>query len=148
MKISKKGECRSVCPLANALDILGDRWTLLIIRDMMFMGKHEYREFAGGPEKIATNILADRLKGLMCMGIIQYLPHPGHKSKKNYYLTEKGKALLPLLVEMVIWGGTYFAAPDMPKDRFNRLKRAPGKFMKGRLEELAKWEKKHIPLRA
>ncbi len=136
----KKTECRSACPIANALDILGDRWTLLVVRDLMFMGKHEYYEFVKGPEGIATNILSDRLKRLVCMELIDSLPHPSHKSKKLYYLTQKGKDLLPLMVEMILWGGTYRASPDMPRAHFNRIKRDPKKFMQHTLRELKTWE--------
>ena len=140
----KKDACRSGCPLSSALDILGDRWTLLVIRDMMFMGKHEYGEFMEGTEGIATNILANRLKNLLCMEIIEYLPHPKHKSKKIYYLTQKGKDLLPLIVEMLLWGGTYNPAPNLPKERFEKIKKAPGKFIQGILKELQKWENKNL----
>src|SRR3989338_3925487 len=107
MEILKQSECRSVCPLANALDVVGDRWTLLVIRDLMFMNKHEYHEFANGPEGIATNILSDRLKRLLSTGLIDSRAHPKHRQKKLYYLTSKGKDILPLMVEMIIWGGTY-----------------------------------------
>ncbi len=142
MKKADSKECRrSCCPLVGALDILGDKWTLLIIRDMMLFGKHEFGEFAGGSEGIATNILTDRLKNLLCMGIIGYLPHPKHKSKKIYYLTRKGKDLLPIIVEMILWGGTYNPAPDMPKERFNRLKRNPAGMIRETRKALEKWEK-------
>ena len=145
MKISKKGECRSCCPIAGALDILGDRWTLLIVRDMLMFGKHEYHEFVTGSEGIATNILSDRLKGLLCMGIVEYRPHPKHKTKKLYYLTAKGKDLLPLVIEMALWGGTHYAAPGMPRSRFNKLKNNPKKVMEGILRELEAWEEKNLP---
>ena len=145
MKAASKVQCRSCCPIANALDILGDRWTLLVIRDLMLFNKHEYREFMEGPEKIATNILADRLKGLLCLGIVEYLPHPKHKTKKLYYLTQKGKDLLPLMIEMILWGGTYHASPEMPKQRFNQMKRNPQKMTRDTLKGLEAWEKKHLP---
>ena len=140
----KKTECRSACPIANTLDVLGDRWTLLVIRDLMFMGKHEYHEFVSGPESIATNILSDRLKRLMRTGIINSQSHPSHKSKKLYYLTQKGKDLLPLMVEMILWGGTYRASPDMPRAHFNRIKRDPKSFMRNTLKELKIWEEKNL----
>ncbi len=140
----KESECRSVCPVANALDVVGDRWTLLVIRDLMFMNKHEYHEFLNGSEGIATNILSDRLKRLVCTGLIDSLPHPDHKSKKLYYLTQKGKDLLPLMVEMILWGGTHRASPDMPKEKFNRIKRDPKKFMQYTLRELKTWEGQNI----
>ena len=142
METLEESECRSACPVANALDVVGDRWTLLVIRDLMFMNKHEYHEFLNGPEGIATNILSDRLKRLVCTELIGSLPHPDHKSKKLYYLTKKGKDLLPLMVEMILWGGTYRASPDMPKERFNRIKRNPKKFMQDTLRTLDAWEEK------
>lgn len=144
MQTLKKSECRSACPIANALDVLGDRWTLLVIRDLMFLNKHEYREFVSGPEGIATNILSDRLKRLARMGLIDSRPHPSHKTKKFYYLTQEGKDLLPLMVEMILWGGTYRASPDMPKARFDYVKRHPQKFMQETLRELEAWEAKHL----
>jgi DNA-binding HxlR family transcriptional regulator len=144
MKISKKGECRSCCPVAHALDILGDRWTLLIIRDMLFMGKHEYHEFMAGSEGIATNILSDRLKGLVCMDIIKSCAHPAHKTKKLYYLTQKGKDLLPVVVELIVWSGTHFPAPDFPRERFNLIKNNPKQVMKDALKSLENWEKANL----
>ena len=137
-------DCRSICPIANALDILGDRWSLLVIRDMMFMNKHEFGEFMQGPEKIATNILTDRLKCLQKCGIIDSRPHPEHKKKKIYYLTPKGKDLLPVLIELVLWGGTYRASPDMPKAYFNKVKKNPNKVMRTILKDIKSWEEKHL----
>ncbi len=144
MTKTKPGTCRSACPLSSALDILGDRWTLLVIRDMMFFSKHEYGEFLSGPEGIATNILADRLQSLLQMDIIKFLPHPQHKSKKIYYLTQKGKDLLPLVVEMLIWGGTYNPSPNLPKEKFELIKSSPKKFIKKILKELQNWENKNL----
>ena len=140
----KESECRSACPVANALDVIGDRWTLLVIRDLMLMNQHEYHEFLSGPEGIASNILSDRLKRLVCTGLIDSLPHPDHKSKKLYYLTQKGKDLLPLMVEMILWGGAYRASPDMPKERFNKIKRNPKKFIQKVLRDLKAWEEEHL----
>ncbi len=140
----RKIECRSACPIANALDVLGDRWTLLVIRDLMFMGKHEYHEFIKGPEGIATNILSNRLKRLVDTGLVDDRPHSSHKLKKLYYLTQKGKDLMPLIVEMIIWGGTHRASPEMPKAHFNRIKRDPEMFMQSALKALRAWERKNI----
>jgi len=139
--------CRSVCPIANALDILGDRWTLLVIRDMMMFNKHEYHEFLAGSEKIATNILSDRLKRLLCLDVIRFKSHPDHKTKKLYYLTQKGKDLLPILVELVLWGSEYHGSPEMPREGLNhlkRMKREPRKFMRGVLQGLSTWEKRNL----
>lgn len=145
MKASRNKECRSCCPLAGALDILGDRWSLLVIRDLMLFNRHEYKDFLKSPEGIATNILADRLQCLKSLGVIDSMPHPKHKSKKIYYLTQKGKDLLPIVVEMVIWGGTYNASPEMPRAQFNALKRDPQKFIRGVLKDIKVWEEKNPP---
>lgn len=144
MEMLKASECRSCCPVSNALDVLGDRWTLLVIRDMLFMNKHEYREFLTAPEGIATNILSDRLKRLVCAGIIDLAKHPSHKNKKLYYLTQQGKDLMPILLELVRWGVTYRATRDMPKARFDRMQRNPKKFMQQILQQLAAWEKQNL----
>src|SRR6185369_164201 len=100
------------CVISNSLDIFGDKWTLLVVRDLFFFNKHEYREFLSSPEAIATNILADRLKRLLTAGIIAEQVHPENRSRKLYYLTAKGKGLLPILVEMAKWGAKYFR--DLP----------------------------------
>jgi DNA-binding HxlR family transcriptional regulator len=144
LKKVRENDCRSCCPISSALDILGDRWTLLVVRDMLMFGKHEFSEFVTGPEGIATNILTDRLKRLLCMDVIAFLPHPKHKSKKLYYLTEKGKDLLPLILEMALWGGTHNPAPDLPKDQFGRLKRNPKKMMEEIRRELNAWESQNL----
>ncbi len=100
---------RSTCPISTALDIFGDKWSLLIIRDLMFKGKNTYGQFLDGEEKIATNILADRLITLDCAGIISKHGHPESKVKHLYKLTEKGINLLPTLVEIVLWSARYEA---------------------------------------
>jgi|SRR3989338_3766887 len=141
METLKESECRSCCPVANSLDVLGDRWTLLVIRDLMFTNKHEYSEFLCCPEAIATNILSDRLKRLMANDVIACKPHPKHKTKKLYYLTPKGKDLLPILVELIVWGAAHRATPGMPKARFEKVRRDPKKFMRDTLKQLADWEK-------
>jgi len=103
---------RSSCPISCALDILGDKWTLLILRDMIFHKKSTYTEFLNSGEKIATNILADRLAILEKVGIITKQPHPEKKSKYLYKLTQKGIDLLPVLVEIGKWSTTYGVFPD------------------------------------
>ncbi len=137
-------ECRSPCPIANALDVIGDKWTLLVIRDIMLMGKHEYGEFLEGPEGISTNILAERLKRLTCMGITAVIPHPTNKTRKFYYLTSAGKDLLPLVTEMILWGGAHVPAPDMPQTKFDAIKKHPKKFMAETLKRIVLWEKEHL----
>lgn len=94
---------RSPCPIANTLDIFGDKWTLLVIRDL-FAGKSTYGEFQSSPEGIPTNILADRLKRLAAYGIIQKTPYQQHPVRYAYQLTNTGRSLGPVLEEMLKWG--------------------------------------------
>jgi DNA-binding HxlR family transcriptional regulator len=98
---------RSACPVSYSLDVVGDKWTLLILRDMLFNGKTSYGEFLGSEEKIATNILADRLAVLEAQGMISKAVAADKKSKFTYRLTEKGIDLLPLIVEFTLWGAKY-----------------------------------------
>lgn len=111
---------RSDCPISATLDIVGDKWSLLIIRDMAMKGKTSYKEFAEGPEKIATNILAHRLAKLEAMEIITRESHPKSKVKVIYKLTQKGIDLVPILVEIIIWSEKYHEAPPMTTE-FVRL---------------------------
>jgi DNA-binding HxlR family transcriptional regulator len=101
--MKKKIEYRSDCPISTALDIFGDKWSLLIVRDMMFKGMNTYGDFLKGEEKIATNILADRLMLLEAGGIIAKQKHPESKAKILYTLTPKGIELVPSLVEIIAW---------------------------------------------
>lgn len=99
----KKIENRSTCPISTALDIFGDKWSLLIVRDLMFNEKKTYGEFLASEEKIATNILADRLMLLEAGGIISKEEHPESKVKILYKLTPKGIDLIPVMVEIILW---------------------------------------------
>ena len=103
----RKIEFRSDCPISTALDIFGDKWSLLIMRDMLFKGKTTYGDFLNSEEKIATNILADRLILLESGGLISKHKHPESKAKVLYKLTEKGIDLIPALVEIIIWSEKY-----------------------------------------
>lgn len=98
---------RSNCPLSSSLDIFGDKWSLLIIRDVMMKGKVSYGEFLTSDEKIATNILANRLSTLEAEKILIKEVSPANKSKYEYSLTQKGADLLPILVEIADWGTKY-----------------------------------------
>jgi DNA-binding HxlR family transcriptional regulator len=98
---------RSGCPLNASVEVLGDRWSLLIIRDMMLRGFRTYKEFLGSYERIATNILADRLQKLIAHGIITNGPDPSDGRKLIYSLTPKGIDLAPVLTEMVLWAGAH-----------------------------------------
>ena len=94
---------RSGCPLNASVEVLGDRWSLLIIRDMMLRGFRTYKEFLESYERIASNILADRLQNLMAHGIITSERDPTDGRKLIYSLTAKGIDLAPVLTEMVLW---------------------------------------------
>lgn len=98
---------RSTCPVSTSLDVLGDKWTLLILRDMLFAGKSTYGQFLQSEEKIATNILADRLAVLESQGILSKAVAADKKSKFTYRLTEKGVDIVPLIVELVLWGAKH-----------------------------------------
>ena len=94
---------RSRCPVACTLDVLGDRWTLLVVRDVM-RGKKRYAEFLASPEGIPTNILADRLKRLCGKGVIKSHRYSDHPPRVEYTLTAKGEDLRPIMRAMVEWG--------------------------------------------
>ncbi len=98
---------RSDCPVSFALDIFGDKWTLLVIRDLMFEGKSFYKDFLNSKEGIATNILSDRLKRLEGMGVIESKVFEELKTKKQYSLTPKGKDLVPVLIEIMLWSAKH-----------------------------------------
>jgi DNA-binding HxlR family transcriptional regulator len=98
---------RSGCPLNASVEILGDRWSLLIIRDMMVRGFRSYTQFLDSYEHIATNILADRLKKLEGHGIIATRQDPSDGRKLIYTLTDKGMDLAPVLTEMVLWAAAH-----------------------------------------
>src|SRR5437867_12798139 len=103
----RKPKWRSGCPLNASLEMLGDRWSLLIIRDMMLLGSQRFKEFLGSHERIATNILADRLRKLGAYGIIRTESDPSDGRKLIYRLTPKGIDLAPVLTEMVLWAGRH-----------------------------------------
>jgi DNA-binding HxlR family transcriptional regulator len=99
-----KSKRRSGCPVSISLETLGDRWSLLIIRDLMVRGYRTFKEFQQAGEGIATNILADRLRKLEAAGIITAETQQQDGRRVNYRLTEKGIGLAPVLLELLIWG--------------------------------------------
>src|SRR5262245_45420089 len=98
---------RSSCPINFALEMFGDKWTLLVIRDMLLFGKRTYGEFQASPENIATNILADRLARLEDAGLIESELDPENKRRTIYTLTTKGVDLGPILAQMMIWSAKH-----------------------------------------
>lgn len=106
--MGKKTETRrSACPISFALDILGDKWTLLVVRDLVFAGKRHFRDFLASPEGIASNILASRLRTLEARGIVSRRPDPASARKVIYELTVKGIDLVPVLLELIRWGANH-----------------------------------------
>lgn len=98
---------RSDCPVNFAVEALGDKWSLVILRDMIFWGKKTYGEFLKSDEHIATNILADRLAYLEREGLISKSPDPADKRKDIYRPTEKAVALVPILIETIAWSAQH-----------------------------------------
>ena len=127
-KQNGKSERRSGCPLNASVEMLGDRWSLLIIRDMMLLGPRTYTEFLNSYERIATNVLADRLKQLEVYGILAAERDAKDRRKQIYRLTEKGINLAPVLTEMVLWAAAHeetenpelVRAMQKDKEGFNR----------------------------
>ena len=107
---------RSLCPITNTLDIIGDKWTLLIIRDMVFRGKTQFGEFLNANEAISTNILTDRLKKLEHHNIITKRAYQENPTRYEYELSGIGEALQPILFEMIKWGGKHIEGAYNPTE--------------------------------
>ncbi|AZA50760.1 transcriptional regulator [Chryseobacterium carnipullorum] len=127
MAMSKK---RSDCPISSSLEIWGDKWSLLIIRDLMLKKECTYGDFLKADEKIATNILASRLLHLLESDIIDKKDHPDSKLKILYHLTEKGIDLIPIIVEINLWGEKYLGIPDERKKLVENIKKDKEKFIR------------------
>jgi DNA-binding HxlR family transcriptional regulator len=112
---------RSSCPITVMLDTLGDKWTLLVIRDLV-LGKKRYQEFMASPEKIASNILANRLAKLETAGIIARRAYQQKPARYEYLLTKKGKGLSPVLEAIVVWGKKHYPGTE----RFPTVKQGYG----------------------
>ena len=109
---------RCKCPITSALDIIGDKWSLVVIKQMLFEGKVTFKDFAESTESIATNILSTRLKMLEEYGIIEKAKLPTNKKTNIYTLTEKGLALTPVLIELTLWSKYHIQEfnPDLNLD--------------------------------
>jgi DNA-binding HxlR family transcriptional regulator len=99
-----KHDFRSACSIARTLDILGDKWTLLIVRDLMWHGKHTFVALQDSKERVPTNILSERLKRLEDWGLVRRAPYQQRPVRYAYHLTATGKSLEPLLVQIMDWG--------------------------------------------
>lgn len=106
---------RSACPVAGALDVVGDKWTLLLIRDIGLFGKHRNKDFQAGEEGIPSNILANRLKRLVEVGILAKRPYQDNPPRYEYHLTEAGKALLPVVKSLALWANKHLEGVEMPE---------------------------------
>lgn len=131
---------RSGCPLNASVEMLGDRWSLLIIRDMMLLGSRTFKEFLGSYEKIATNILTDRLRKLEAYGILGTERDPSDGRKLIYRLTPKGIDLAPALTEMVLWAGRHERTENQALIRL--MGKDKQKFLAGIRQ---RWKQNQIP---
>jgi DNA-binding HxlR family transcriptional regulator len=112
---------RSDCPIAYALDFVGDRWTLVVLRDLIMLRKRRFTELQSGNEGIATNILASRLKRLEAAGMIRRQRDPDQARRVVYLPTAKALDLLPVLVELVRWGNKYYPKSSVPPRLLRRM---------------------------
>jgi DNA-binding HxlR family transcriptional regulator len=133
----KSSEKRSDCPISSSLDIFGDRWSLLVVRDLMLYKTRTYGDFTKSTEKIATNILANRLQILEENGIIIKLPYPDNKVKGLYKLSPKGVELIPALIEIALWGGKYLSNSDEYSPFLKEVKKNKTKFLKNIMDKLS-----------
>ncbi len=113
---------RSDCPISKVLDLVGDKWSLLILRDMLFFGKETYSDLQNSDEKMATNILSTRLEKLEQDGLISKRVSEQDKRKKLYKLTEKGIDMLPILLDMIVWSAKYASDTEIPEGLVEKLK--------------------------
>lgn len=139
---------RSGCPVACALDIIGDHWTLLIIRDLMFLGLHEYKEMLAGSEGISSNILTDRLKKLEQNGLVASMIHPQNRKRKYYYLTGMGKGLVYTMVDLIRWSEKYLSDQlEIPPEKLELLANDPDRFIELTLLQIQEWEEANLTTR-
>jgi DNA-binding HxlR family transcriptional regulator len=128
---------RSGCPINLTLEVVGDKWSLLIIRDIIFGGRRHFRELLlKSEEGISSNILADRLKTLVEQGIITKVDDPSHKQKSIYSLTEQGIELLPVLAQMACWGRKYLPVTEELSIRAQLLEEGGPKLLAEFMSEL------------
>ncbi|MBL8988847.1 MAG: helix-turn-helix transcriptional regulator [Gemmatimonadetes bacterium] len=126
---------RSVCPVAYALDVFGDQWSLLIVRDLLLSRRRAFQELVNAPEGIATNVLADRLERLTDLGVVVAAVDPDDGRRRSYFLTDKGLALFPVLFELIRWSGAHHAGSPATPAVIGRIRRsAPALIKQHRIE--------------
>ncbi len=130
---------RSGCPMCNALDIVGDKWSLIVIRDLLG-GKTTFKDFMNGPEKIASNILSQRLKWLKNHEILDFMYRKDNKKEKCYFLTNKGIGLYPVMSELMLWSAKN--VNNEFNDRGKEVIKKLEKDKKGRIDEVIQNYKK------
>jgi DNA-binding HxlR family transcriptional regulator len=113
-KLPKSAAKRSNCPIATTLDIVGDKWTLLVIRDIALFGKHRYKDFQNAEEGIPTNILANRLVSLVDNKLLVKRPYQNNPPRFEYHLTESGKDLIPMIKAMAKWADRHVVGVKIP----------------------------------
>lgn len=133
----------SACPIAHALDVIGDKWTLLVVRDLLFNNLHEYKDFLNASEGISTNILSERLQKLGEFGLISSIPHPESGIRKLYYLTETGKKLVFPMIEIARWANDSLQSMILPPEK-EKLLNKPKELAKLTLQQTAVWEKEFL----
>ena len=126
---------RSDCPVSQALDVFGDRWTLLVVRDLLLKGRRFYGEFLEAGEGISTNILADRLKKLQDEGIVIKERDPDNHARFIYTPTARGRDLLPVLLQMMRWSGKH-RDTAMPSAYKRKLEHDFDAVLRGHLDKL------------
>ena len=127
---------KSHCPINLSLEVFGDRWTLLILRDMIFGGRRHFRELLAADERISSNILADRLNALIAHGLVTRADDPTHKQKVIYSLTEQSIALVPVFVQIGAWGRRFMPASDVLSVQAEVLEHGGPALWEGFMDEL------------
>jgi DNA-binding HxlR family transcriptional regulator len=136
---------RTGCPVACSLDIIGDHWTLLVIRNLMFLGLHEYKDMLHTEELISSSILTDRLKKLEQAGLVTSIPHPESGRRKLYYLTAMGKDLIHMMTDLVVWANRHLPeSVRIPPEKKALIEKDPSAFIRLTLQELERWERIYI----
>ena len=124
-------DSRSGCPIATTLDVVGDKWSLVIIRDMI-NGKKRYQQFVESPEGIPTNILSDRLKKMERFGLVRREPYQRNPLRHDYLLTPRGESLLPILQSMCRWANQHYPDTWTPPASFMKPRGSAPKTPRGR----------------
>ncbi len=137
--VDKKTKDWSGCPVRFGMSQFGDKWSFLIIRDLMFKGRKYYHEFMEAGEGISTNILAARLSDLEANEIISKSKDPLKGSRFVYTLSQKGKELMPMMLAMMDWAEKYDANTEVPAEFINGLRSDPAKLQQEILDNLPKW---------